>query len=59
MVKIALFAEGHTDQLVLKNVLLGGSQFDEEPEVHFVQPLAPGAGATRTPSRTKTSRGRS
>lgn len=45
MVKIALFAEGHTDQLVLKNVLLGGSQFDEEPEVHFVQPLAPGAGA--------------
>lgn len=45
MLSIALFAEGHTDQLVIEQILLGALQLDEEPELNFVQPLAPGPNA--------------
>ena len=45
MLRIALFAEGYTDQVVIEQILLGGLMSDEEPAITFVQPLAPGPSA--------------
>ena len=49
---IGIIAEGHTDQLVIENVLLGFfSEEPDEPEIHFVQPQdsSPDAHGTYAP----------
>jgi hypothetical protein len=51
MLDFAIVAEGFTDQVVLKNILLGFfSEWDEEPTVNFVQPLYDTTGQSAVPS---------
>lgn len=46
----AIIAEGYTDQLVIKNILLGFFAEGEEPGITFVQPLYDATSARTAPS---------